>query len=124
MNINRKIVVAALIMVLACVSAAAVINAQIRVSVIVTETMATFNPYGDSVALLNSIGARSWDVSSAMISTKANTSGCWLSAGKSKGNALGRRPAGESAFLLYGARFIIDLSRAIQQYFETGGSRQ
>jgi peptide/nickel transport system substrate-binding protein len=52
---NRKIVAAALIVFLACVGAAPSSRAQTRVSVGVTETMETFNPYGDSVALLNSI---------------------------------------------------------------------
>ena len=53
--IRRKIVGAALTGVLACVSVAPSLRAQTRVTVGVTETMETFNPYGDSVALLNSI---------------------------------------------------------------------
>ena len=53
--IRRKIVGAALTGVLACVSVAPSLGAQTRVTVGVTETMETFNPYGDSVALLNSI---------------------------------------------------------------------
>ena len=53
--IKSKIVIAALIAVLACAGAVSSVAAQTRVSVGVTETMETFNPYGDSVALLNSI---------------------------------------------------------------------
>jgi peptide/nickel transport system substrate-binding protein len=52
---TRKIVVAALILFVAYVSTVRSTSAQTRVSVGVTETMETFNPYGDSVALLNSI---------------------------------------------------------------------
>src|SRR5918996_936856 len=50
-----KVIVAALVGLLASAVAAPSTSAQTRVSVGVTETMETFNPYGDSVALLNSI---------------------------------------------------------------------
>ena len=54
--INRTIVVAALILFLACLGALpSISSAQSRVSVGVTETMETFNPYGDSVSLLYTI---------------------------------------------------------------------
>jgi peptide/nickel transport system substrate-binding protein len=50
-----KVIVAALVGLLASAVAVPSTSAQTRVSVGVTETMETFNPYGDSVALLNSI---------------------------------------------------------------------
>jgi peptide/nickel transport system substrate-binding protein len=54
--INRTIAVAALILLLPCLGALPSIgSAQTRVSVGVTETMETYNPYGDSVSLLYTI---------------------------------------------------------------------
>jgi peptide/nickel transport system substrate-binding protein len=54
-SITSKIGVSVSVLWLASVGALPMATAQTRVSVGVTETMETFNPYGDSVALLNSI---------------------------------------------------------------------
>ena len=53
---SRTIVVAVLILFLPCLGALpSISSAQTRVSVGVTETMETINPYGDSVSLLYTI---------------------------------------------------------------------
>ncbi len=54
-SINRRNIIAVLTAAIVFFSALSSIHAQTRVSVGVTETMETFNPYGDSVALLYAI---------------------------------------------------------------------
>ena len=52
---NAKLFLAGAVMALVLIGAMPGVNAQTRVSIGVTETMETFNPYGDSVTLLYGI---------------------------------------------------------------------
>ena len=58
--------------------------AETRISIGVTETMETFNPYGDSVSLMYSVWCQVLGCLGTYDFDKGSTSGCWWSAGRSK----------------------------------------
>src|SRR5262245_49109263 len=81
---KRKLVQIFFLIVFAVSGSIRLLKAETRISIGVTETMETFNPYGDSVSLMYSVWCMVLGCLARTTSTKVSTWVCWWKDGKSK----------------------------------------